>query len=90
MTIKTVWHIVKESARHVGVARLAPHDLRRTCARLCHASGGEFESVASLADEINNGPVLFALLAFSIRRQGGSRWCLRPTRLAMEFEWRFS
>jgi integrase len=38
MTLKAVWHIVKESARSIGVAKLAPHDLRRTCARLCHAS----------------------------------------------------
>jgi hypothetical protein len=29
MTVKAVWHIVKESARNIGVARLAPHDLRR-------------------------------------------------------------
>ena len=41
MTVKAVWHIVKESAKRIGVARLAPHDLRRTSARLCHASGGE-------------------------------------------------
>jgi integrase len=34
MTVKAVWHIVKESGRNIGVARLAPHDLRRTCARL--------------------------------------------------------
>ena len=40
MTVKAVWHVVKESARTIGVAKLAPHDLRRTCARLCHASGG--------------------------------------------------
>jgi site-specific recombinase XerD len=43
MTDKTVWHIVKEFATTVGVAKLAPHDLRRTCARLCHASGGKLE-----------------------------------------------
>ena len=43
MTVKAVWHIVKESARSIGVAKLAPHDLRRTCARLCHGSGGELE-----------------------------------------------
>ena len=41
MTEKAVWHIVKEAAKSIGVAKLAPHDLRRTCARLCHASGGE-------------------------------------------------
>lgn len=40
MTVKAVWHIVKESATRIGVAKLAPHDLRRTCARLCHASRG--------------------------------------------------
>ena len=34
MTVKAVWHIVKESAKRIGVAKLAPHDLRRTCARL--------------------------------------------------------
>jgi len=45
MTVKAVWHIVKESAKHIGVAKLAPHDLRRTCARLCHASGGELEQI---------------------------------------------
>jgi integrase len=43
MTVKAVWHIVKESAKSIGVAKLAPHDLRRTCARLWHASGGELE-----------------------------------------------
>ena len=30
MTVKAVWHIVKESAKRIGVAKLAPHDLRRT------------------------------------------------------------
>jgi hypothetical protein len=34
MTVKAVWHLVKESAKHIGVAKLSPHDLRRTCVRL--------------------------------------------------------
>jgi len=42
---KAVWHIVKECANTVGVAKLAPHDLRRTYARLCHDSGGELEQI---------------------------------------------
>jgi hypothetical protein len=29
MTVKAVWHIVKESAKRMGVAELAPHELRR-------------------------------------------------------------
>jgi len=34
MTVKAVWHIVKESAKTIGIAKLAPHDLRRD---LCSA-----------------------------------------------------
>ncbi len=53
MTVKAVWHIVKESARSIGVAKLAPHDLRRTCARLCHASGGELEQIQFLLGHVS-------------------------------------
>src|SRR5215470_1980715 len=53
MTVKAVWHIVKESARTIGVAKLAPHDLRRTCARLCHASGGELEQIQFLLGHVS-------------------------------------
>jgi len=44
MTEKAVWHIAKDSAKAIGVAKLAPHDLRRTCAGPCHASG-ELEQI---------------------------------------------
>ncbi len=53
MTVKAVWHIVKESAKRIGVAKLAPHDLRRTCARLCYASGGELERIQFLLGHIS-------------------------------------
>ena len=53
MTVKTVWHIVKESAKTIGIAKLAPHDLRRTCARLCHASGGELEQIQFLLGHVS-------------------------------------
>ena len=53
MTVKAVWHIVEESARRIGVAKLAPHDLRRTCARLCHASGGELEQIQFLLGHVS-------------------------------------
>jgi len=52
MTVKAVWHIVKESANTIGVAKLAPHDLRRTCARLCHA-GGELEQIQFLLGHVS-------------------------------------
>jgi site-specific recombinase XerD len=53
ITEKAVWDIVKESARTVGVAKLAPHDLRRTCARFCHASGGELEQIQFLLGHVS-------------------------------------
>ena len=53
MTEKAVWHIVKEAARWVGVPKLAPHNLLRTCARLCHASGGELEQIQFLLGHIS-------------------------------------
>ena len=45
---KLVWWIVRRQAEAAGIERLAPHDLRRTCARLCHASGGELEQIQFL------------------------------------------
>jgi integrase len=45
---KLVWWIVKQRAEVIGIDKLAPHDLRRTCARLCHASGGELEQIQFL------------------------------------------
>lgn len=32
VTEKAVWHVVKEFAAKIGVTKLAPHDLRRSCA----------------------------------------------------------
>jgi integrase len=37
-----------ECARQAGIANLAPHDLRRTCARLCHDCNGELEQIRFL------------------------------------------
>ena len=48
MTEKLVWHVVKEFATKIGVSKLAPHDLRRSCARLCRAAGGELEQIQFL------------------------------------------
>ena len=45
---KTVWHVVRKTAASMNIPRLAPHDLRRSCARLCHDSGGELEQIQFL------------------------------------------
>src|SRR6204780_1528386 len=33
---KVVWQLIKPYAEEVGMPGIAPHDLRRTCAKLCH------------------------------------------------------
>jgi site-specific recombinase XerD len=53
MTEKVVWHVVKKFAGKVGVPKLAPHDLRRSCARLCHAAGGELEQIQFLLGHVS-------------------------------------
>ena len=53
MTEKVVWHVVKEFAKKVGIVNLAPHDLRRTCARLCRSAGGELEQIQFLLGHVS-------------------------------------
>jgi len=48
ITPKAVWHVVREAASRADIKGLAPHDLRRTCARLCHLAGGELEQIQFL------------------------------------------
>jgi len=45
---KVVWQMLQHYAEAVGVPRLAPHDLRRTCAKLCRAAVGELEQIQLL------------------------------------------
>jgi integrase len=40
-----VWYVVKTCCERAGLEHIAPHDLRRTCAKLCHTSGGEIEQI---------------------------------------------
>jgi site-specific recombinase XerD len=43
-----VWYVVKTCCERAGLEHIAPHDLRRTCAKLCHTSGGELEQIQFL------------------------------------------
>ena len=43
-----VWYVVKGCCERAGLEHIAPHDLRRTCAKLCHSSGGELEQIQFL------------------------------------------
>ena len=39
--------------RITGITKLAPHDLRRTCARLCHLAGGELDQIQFLLGHVS-------------------------------------
>ena len=52
-TPKVIWSIVKEGAANCGLVGLAPHDLRRTCARLCHQAGGALEQIQFLLGHVS-------------------------------------
>jgi site-specific recombinase XerD len=45
---KVVWQLLQGYATAAGVAGIAPHDLRRTCAKMCRAAGGELEQIQLL------------------------------------------
>jgi integrase len=52
-TAKVIWSIVREAAGSCGIGVIAPHDLRRTCARLCHQAGGELEQIQFLLGHVS-------------------------------------
>jgi len=50
---KVIWGVVKQASARCGLANVAPHDLRRTCARLCHQAGGELEQIQFLLGHVS-------------------------------------
>ena len=47
MSEKVVWQMLKSYVAGAGLPDIAPHDLRRTTAKLCRAAGGELEQIQS-------------------------------------------
>ena len=45
---KAIWLVVLKYAQETSLGKLSPHDLRRTCAKLCRKSGGELEQIQLL------------------------------------------
>ena len=39
---------MRSCCKRAGLEHIAPHDLRRTCAKLCHTNGGELEQIQFL------------------------------------------
>ncbi len=48
MSEKVVWQMLKTYIAGAGLPDIAPHDLRRTTAKLCRAAGGELEQIQLL------------------------------------------
>jgi site-specific recombinase XerD len=48
MSEKVVWQMLKPYVAAIGLPHAAPHDLRRTTAKLCRAAGGELEQIQML------------------------------------------
>lgn len=53
VTAKVLWDVVRAAAAAAGIDKLAPHDLRRTCARLCHLAGGEPDQIQFLLGHVS-------------------------------------
>ncbi|MGD0578742.1 MAG: site-specific integrase [Bryobacteraceae bacterium] len=48
MSEKVVWRLLQPYTAAAGVPGIAPHDLRRSCAKMCRAAGGELEQIRML------------------------------------------
>jgi integrase len=53
ITAKVLWDVVRAAAASAGIDKLAPHDLRRSCARLCHLAGGELDQIQFLLGHVS-------------------------------------
>jgi site-specific recombinase XerD len=48
ITEEVVWQLLQPYAVAAGVPGIAPHDLRRSCAKMCRIAGGELEQIQLL------------------------------------------
>jgi integrase len=53
MSPKVLRDVVRAAAARAAIDKLAPHDLRRTCARLCHLAGGELDQTQCLLGHVS-------------------------------------
>jgi integrase len=45
--------LTRAAAARASIDKLAPHDLRPTCARLCHLAGGELDQIQFLLGHVS-------------------------------------
>jgi integrase len=49
----SIWSVVEQSAKKIGIERFGTHDLRRTCAKLCRKNGGDLEQIKFLLGHLS-------------------------------------
>jgi hypothetical protein len=50
LTDWSIWSVVENWAKEIGIEHFGAHDLRRTCAKLCRKNGGDLEQIKSYLD----------------------------------------
>ncbi len=50
---KVIWGVVNAGSSKCSLENVAPHDLRRTCARPCHEAGRELEQIQFLLGHLS-------------------------------------
>ena len=50
----TVWSVVEQAAKQIGIEHFGAHDLRLTCAKLCRKAGGDLEEIKFLLGHSSN------------------------------------
>ncbi len=58
---KVVWQMLRPYAAAAGVPGIAPHDCRRTAAKLCRAAGGELEQIQLLLGRSMNAALFWGI-----------------------------
>ncbi|HEY2470524.1 MAG TPA: tyrosine-type recombinase/integrase [Terracidiphilus sp.] len=48
-----IWYVFRRYAERMQLDHLAPHDLRGTCAKLCHVNGEELEQIQFLLGHVS-------------------------------------
>jgi hypothetical protein len=83
MTVKAVWHIMKESATSIGVAKLAPRNLRRTFAWPAQPAAAAFR-IMMLATRPGGDAYTFAELESTSKSAGFAPIELAPPKIGLD------
>jgi len=75
MSEKVVWQMLQQYATNAGVPCIAPHDCRRSCAKLCWAGAASLRRSGCFLATPPNDAIKFRLGAKIPPRRGGGVRC---------------